>query len=74
MLLYYVDMEAKIKQANGHSKMKKGYCYNKRTKKYNPCVQVDGERINLGSFDTEEEAREVYFEAIEKYLLLPGSC
>ena len=55
-------MEAKIKQANGHSKWKKGYCYNKRTKKYNPCVQVDGERINLGSFDTEEEAREVYFE------------
>jgi len=64
-------MEAKEKHPNQYSKNKKGYYYNKRAKKYIASVQIDEETVVLGSFDTEEEAREAYFDAIEKYLLLP---
>ena len=64
-------MEAKEKHPNQYSKNKKGYYYNKRAKKYIASVQIDEETVVLGSFDTEEEAREAYFDAIEKYLLPP---
>jgi hypothetical protein len=64
-------MEAKKKGSNQHSKNKKGYHWNKRAKKYIASVQIDEEPIILGAFDTEEEAREAYFDAIEKYLLPP---
>ncbi len=65
-------MEAeKNKQPNQYSKCKKGYHWNKRAKKYIASVQIDEETVVLGAFDTEEEAREAYFEAIEKYLLPP---
>ena len=58
-------------QPNQYSKNKKGYHFNKRAKKYIASVQIDEETIVLGAFDTEEEAREAYFDAIEKYLLPP---
>jgi hypothetical protein len=64
-------MEAKKKQPNQYSKNKKGYYWNKRAKKYIASVQINEETVVLGAFDTEEEAREAYFDAIEKYLLLP---
>ena len=65
-------MEAeKKKQPNQHSKCKKGYHWNKRAKKFVASVQIDEETVVLGSFDTEEEAREAYFEGIERYLLPP---
>jgi len=65
-------MEAEKKtQPNQYSKCKKGYCWHSRAKKFVASVQVDGEAIVLGAFDTEEEAREAYFEAIERYLLPP---
>jgi hypothetical protein len=59
------------KHPNQHSKCKKGYYLNKRAKKYIASVQIDKETIVLGAFDTEEEAREAYFDAIEKNLLPP---
>jgi hypothetical protein len=64
-------MEAKEKHPNQYSKNKKGYYYNKRAKKYIASVQINKETVVLGAFDTEEEAREAYFDAIEKYLLPP---
>jgi hypothetical protein len=64
-------MGAEKKQPNQHSKNKKGYHFNKRAKKYIASVQIDEETIVLGAFDTEDDAREAYFEAIEKYLLPP---
>jgi len=60
-----------MKQPNQHSKRKKGYHWNKRAKKYIASVQIDEEAIILGAFDSEDEAREAYFAAIEKYLLPP---
>ena len=59
------------KQQNQYSKRKKGYCWHSRSKKFVASVQINGEAIILGSFDNEEDAREAYFEAIEKYLLPP---
>jgi hypothetical protein len=64
-------MGAEKKQPNQHSKCKKGYHWNKRAKKYIASIQVNEETVVLGAFDTEEEAREAYFEGIEKYLLPP---
>ena len=64
-------MGAEKKQPNQYSTCKKGYYFNKRANKYIASVQIDGEAVVLGSYDTEEEAREAYFEAIEKYLLPP---
>jgi hypothetical protein len=64
-------MEAEKKQPNQYSRNKKGYYWNKRAKKFIASVQINEETVVLGSFDTEEEAREAYFEGIEKYLLLP---
>jgi hypothetical protein len=64
-------MGAEKKQPNQHSKCKKGYHWNKRAKKYIASVQINEETIVLGAFDTEDDAREAYFEAIEKYLLPP---
>jgi hypothetical protein len=59
------------KQPNQYSRNKKGYYWNQRAKKYIASVQIDEETIVLGAFGTEEEAREAYFDAIEKYLLPP---
>jgi hypothetical protein len=64
-------MEAKKRGANQYSKCKKGYHWNKRAKKYIASVQIDEEPIILGAFDTEDDAREAYFAAIEKFLLPP---
>ena len=45
----------------------KGYSYNKRSKKYQAQIGLNGKIKHLGSFDTKEEARQAYLEAKPKY-------
>ena len=66
-----MEAETKPKHRNQFTKNRKGYYFNKSVGMYHCSVQVEGERIDLGYYHTEEDAREAYFEAIEKYLLCP---
>ena len=45
----------------------KGYYYNKKTGKYHSEIRAYGERIHLGGYDTEEEAKTAYLKAKKKY-------
>ena len=38
----------------------KGYSFHKKSGKYEAYIKLDGKKINLGEFDTPEEAREAY--------------
>jgi hypothetical protein len=48
----------------------KGYYYNKRDKVWQSQIKRDGKTKNLGSFDTEEEARQAYLEAKKIYHII----
>ena len=51
-------------QENCHNKrMVKGYCYDKEKKKWRAKIVVNNKTINLGRFDTKEEARKTYLAA-----------
>lgn len=53
---------------NQHNQRKaRGYSFCKRKNKYHAQIKVAGKTINIGYFDTEEEAREAYLEAKKKY-------
>jgi len=41
----------------------KGYCWNKTRKKWTAYIGLDGKKINLGGFKTEDEARNAYLKA-----------
>lgn len=41
----------------------KGYCWNKKMKKWMAQIQSNGKHIHLGLFDLEEDARNAYLEA-----------
>jgi hypothetical protein len=41
----------------------KGYCYDKEKKKWRAGIMLNYKRINLGRFDTQEEARQAYLKA-----------
>jgi len=45
----------------------KGVCWNKEMGKFQACICVSGTRINLGHFDSEEEAGRVWNEAAKKH-------
>lgn len=45
----------------------KGYHYNKATGKFHSEIKAYGEKIHLGGFDTEEEAKKAYLKAKKKY-------
>jgi len=48
----------------------KGYSYQKRTKNYKTYIHLNRKMIYLGYFKTEEEAREAYLKAKEKYHII----
>jgi hypothetical protein len=45
----------------------KGYNWHKLTNKWISQIQIEGKKIHLGLFETEEEARNCYLEAKKKY-------
>jgi len=62
------NLKITTQQGNHHNRTKaKGYYWNKRDKKWQPQIKVNYKTINLGYYDTEEEARQAYLTAKEKY-------
>tara|TARA_R110000782_G_scaffold270463_1_gene371409 strand:- start:1705 stop:2208 length:504 start_codon:yes stop_codon:yes gene_type:complete len=49
----------------------KGYSFHKHAKKYAASINVNKKRINLGSYEKEEDARNAYLNAKEKYHIIP---
>lgn len=47
---------------NSQNRIGKGYSYHIRSKKYQAQINILGEKIFIGNFDTEEEARSAYLE------------
>jgi hypothetical protein len=47
----------------------KGYCFHKRSQKYQALIRINNKLIHLGSYETEEEAKEAYLEGKRKYHL-----
>jgi hypothetical protein len=45
----------------------KGYCWNEKKGKWRARITINNKVINLGYYDTEEEARAVYLKGKEKY-------
>jgi hypothetical protein len=57
-------------QGNNHNQTRaKGYCWNKRYKKYQAQIYLNKKQIHLGYYNTEEEARQAYLTAKLKYHL-----
>jgi hypothetical protein len=50
---------------NTFNRTAKGYSFN--GEKYYACIKVNNKSINLGSYDTEAEARDAYLKGKEKY-------
>ena len=54
-------------QHNGFNQKCKGYCYNKRTKKYQAYIRLNGKLKYLGLFENEQDAEKAYLNAKDKY-------
>ncbi len=58
-------------QQNQFNTNAKGYCWHKQNQKWQSQIMVNGKLIYLGSFNTEEEARQSYLKAKEKLHIIP---
>ena len=54
-------------QKNAFNKNVKGYSWCKKSKKWKSQIKLNSKQIHLGSFNTEEEAKQAYLLAKEKY-------
>ena len=62
------NLEAKTHQCNQHNMTRaKGYCWNKKTKKYMAYIVLNYINKHLGCFNTRWEARQAYLNAIPIY-------
>jgi hypothetical protein len=57
-------------QQNCFNRTAKGYCWHKRDNKWEAKIKLDGKTIHLGYFEKEEDARQAYLIAKEKYHLI----
>ena len=58
-------------QENSFNQTAKGY--SNRGKRFQAEICINNKKINLGTFDTEEEARNAYLKAKEKYHVIPST-
>jgi hypothetical protein len=66
-----VNLREVTKQQNlFNNHIAKGYSFNKRANKYKSQIYLNRKNIYLGLFNTEEEARNSYLDAKEKYHLI----
>ena len=54
-------------QVNQWNRNGKGYCYNKRSKKYQAYIAANNKQIHLGCYDTPKDARQAYLNAKQQY-------
>jgi hypothetical protein len=57
-------------QENQFNRNDKGYCWHKLRKKWMSSIKVNKQQIHLGYFNTEDEARNAYLIAKEKYHII----
>ena len=57
-------------QQNQNRSGVKGYNWHTLIKKWHAQIQINGEKKSLGYFNTEQEARQAYLQAKEKYHLI----
>lgn len=57
-------------QHNAFNTNAKGYCWRESLKKYQAYINIDGIFINLGHYLNEEDARQAYLNAKEKYHII----
>jgi hypothetical protein len=65
------NLRSVTQQQNQHNrKTNKGYCFCKKSNKYKTTIKLNYKTIHIGCFNTEQEARNAYLEAKEKYHLI----
>lgn len=65
------NLRSVTNQQNQHNKTTaKGYCFDKRNKKFKSQIYLDGKSIYLGRFNLEVEARQAYLDAKKIYHII----
>ena len=59
-------------QENMFNRNVKGYTWHKKAKKFRAYIAINAEKIHLGLFDKEEDARAAYLKAKEVYHIMPS--
>jgi len=62
------NLRSVTNQQNGFNRNPKGFFCNRN--KYRTAIVINGKRINLGTFNTEEEARQAYLDAKKIYHII----